>query len=553
MVNDLTTITGSLQELIDTLEANLQEMGVEDAVFDSSTGLIGLANQILNIEQGTGNSIVEFKNLGTEFNYTRHDGGININFPQTITSIGANSFYYCYDLKELVIPNTISTIGTYCFYYCANLETITLPTNPAFTTLPSYCFGFCSKLNEINLPNNVTVIGSNCFYSCKELKHIELPDNLTTLNSNAFTNCSGLESINIPSTVTHVGNSCFSNTTGLEFYHLNWDETDSIIAYNSSNMPLNEDTLIIIPDDMTSDYVDKEYPIEVLIENSEVQVIMKNVSDSQYCRDGTYTLKLKLYYYENKQPGKTITLTGNNNSYSAVTDDEGIATFNLTNISSDTIYSASNNGKTINFTVKYKPWIFIDNCDSDAKLSNYGSPINIYNATITGTASLTYNSTYEAYNISNSASSNYLIFPIPLLDGLDNIVISCEVKIVSTSSSTPSVGFGIMPDESSLTSTFADVFYKTYSSATNSTFYVQRRRRSSYASVYSSSKAHKVSDWAKLTLVIKGSDVDFSWDYGDDVYSGSTTISSPLIERHYGIYCRYSTNAYIRNITVGGL
>ena len=53
MTNDLTTISGSLQQAIDDLETNLALMGV-DATFDSATGLMGLVDEILNIEASIG-------------------------------------------------------------------------------------------------------------------------------------------------------------------------------------------------------------------------------------------------------------------------------------------------------------------------------------------------------------------------------------------------------------------------------------------------------------------------------------------------------------------
>ena len=53
MTNDLTTISGSLQQAIDDLETNLALMGV-DATYDSTTGLMGLVDEILNIEASIG-------------------------------------------------------------------------------------------------------------------------------------------------------------------------------------------------------------------------------------------------------------------------------------------------------------------------------------------------------------------------------------------------------------------------------------------------------------------------------------------------------------------
>ena len=51
MTNDLTTLNGSLQEVIDRLESNLADKGVT-ATFDSTKGILGLVDEIQNIETG---------------------------------------------------------------------------------------------------------------------------------------------------------------------------------------------------------------------------------------------------------------------------------------------------------------------------------------------------------------------------------------------------------------------------------------------------------------------------------------------------------------------
>lgn len=72
MVNDTTTLNGSLQECIDRLETNLQAMGVSDAEFDSETGILGLIDEIPNISPSVGgieldtNITLDESNLETE-------------------------------------------------------------------------------------------------------------------------------------------------------------------------------------------------------------------------------------------------------------------------------------------------------------------------------------------------------------------------------------------------------------------------------------------------------------------------------------------------------
>ena len=55
MTNDLTTVEGSLQEVIDRLETNLAAKGV-NASYSASTGILGLVDEIQNISQSSGGS-----------------------------------------------------------------------------------------------------------------------------------------------------------------------------------------------------------------------------------------------------------------------------------------------------------------------------------------------------------------------------------------------------------------------------------------------------------------------------------------------------------------
>lgn len=47
--------------------------------------------------------------------------------PNTVTTIGENSFRECGKLSDLVIPSSVTTIGAYAFYDCTSLLNITIP------------------------------------------------------------------------------------------------------------------------------------------------------------------------------------------------------------------------------------------------------------------------------------------------------------------------------------------------------------------------------------------------------------------------------------------
>ena len=62
------------------------------------------------------------------FTYTgiSKDKLVQINLPNSITSIGNNSFYSCKGLTSISIPNTVTSIGDYAFQQCSAMKSITL-------------------------------------------------------------------------------------------------------------------------------------------------------------------------------------------------------------------------------------------------------------------------------------------------------------------------------------------------------------------------------------------------------------------------------------------
>ena len=62
------------------------------------------------------------------FTYTgiSKDKLVQINLPNSITSIGKNSFYSCKGLLSIIIPNSVTAIGDYAFQQCSAMKSITL-------------------------------------------------------------------------------------------------------------------------------------------------------------------------------------------------------------------------------------------------------------------------------------------------------------------------------------------------------------------------------------------------------------------------------------------
>ncbi|MDR1690441.1 MAG: leucine-rich repeat protein, partial [Candidatus Methanoplasma sp.] len=118
---------------------------------------------------------------------TVNDGSSGI---YDVANIGANAFYDCTNLTNVIIPSGVAAIG-------------------------DSAFAICSSLRSINIPNGVVTIGLNAFDQCRNLTGINFPNSLVMIGSNAFYECSGLTSITIPRSVIFIGDSAFSDCTGL--------------------------------------------------------------------------------------------------------------------------------------------------------------------------------------------------------------------------------------------------------------------------------------------------------------------------------------------------
>ena len=126
----------------------------------------------------------------------------NIEIPATIvynneiyivTSISANSFYKCTDIKQISLPNTIKTIDYQAFGYCVNLEDIKFPSN--LETISSSAFMVCRKLSKIILPSTVKAIGTGAFRDCIGVKELFIPASCNSIGNEGFNWCTGLEKI----------------------------------------------------------------------------------------------------------------------------------------------------------------------------------------------------------------------------------------------------------------------------------------------------------------------------------------------------------------------
>lgn len=112
-----------------------------------------------------------------------------------------------------IIPKSVTSIGNYAFYGCEKLSNVIL--NENITTLGANAFNECKNLKEIIIPNSVTSVGSYCFSNCSAMNRVLIEDGVASIDDHAFYNCAALTEITLPKTVMEVGNYVFRGCSEL--------------------------------------------------------------------------------------------------------------------------------------------------------------------------------------------------------------------------------------------------------------------------------------------------------------------------------------------------
>lgn len=100
--------------------------------------------------------------------------------------------------KNTVIPNTVTSIGRDSFYGTTELTNINIPTS--VTSIGVYAFESCSKLSAITIPSSITAINKDAFHDCGSLSSVTcLATTPPTLGSNVFNDNASGRKIYVPS------------------------------------------------------------------------------------------------------------------------------------------------------------------------------------------------------------------------------------------------------------------------------------------------------------------------------------------------------------------
>lgn len=133
--------------------------------------------------------------------------------PQTLETIGEESFRGCSNLEAMDVPEKTSRICSSAFRDCISMKS--LKVRNGYIKIGERAFENCASLESISLPDGLTEIYGGVFNSCKNLVHIDLPKNLTILGESAFSDCVCLEKIEVPEAVVKIDDLAFNGCTNL--------------------------------------------------------------------------------------------------------------------------------------------------------------------------------------------------------------------------------------------------------------------------------------------------------------------------------------------------
>ena len=127
--------------------------------------------------------MMDLDTLSSNKNLIVPDGTAHIND----STIGANR----QGVESIILPDSLLTIGAETFRNCSALRCIRIPSG--VVAIGASAFLGCSSLEQVVIPDSVIYLGAAAFAYCSSLRRVVLSDNLYAINDCLFAGCISLE------------------------------------------------------------------------------------------------------------------------------------------------------------------------------------------------------------------------------------------------------------------------------------------------------------------------------------------------------------------------
>ena len=187
--------------------------------------------------------------------------------PDTVETIGEESFWNCYELRSINIPRSVKDIKIIeedgqTPFYCEKLESITVAEDNAVYRSQGDCLidlrdnrlVLGCKNSVIPTDGSVNILGCGCFANVG-LKEIALPEGITRIERFAFW-MNDIRSLSLPSTIQYISTVAFTYVgEKLESVEMAGDGSGDYYVVDNCLIRRNEKKLLlgcrnsVIPDD----------------------------------------------------------------------------------------------------------------------------------------------------------------------------------------------------------------------------------------------------------------------------------------------------------------
>ena len=271
------------------------------------------------IVSGSGTCTDVYINIPSEYNekpvkeignkaFYDNDNIVSVKIPDSVTSIGEDTFKYCYKLVEVINKSSLDIqkgeyFNGYVAYYALEVHNgeskivnndgylfytyegviylvnyigtdteLTLPANYNGENyiINNYAFYSNDNITSVIIPDSITSIGKYAFDCCSSLTSVTIGDSVTSIGGSAFSDCTRLTSVTIPYSITNIGGQAFCNCVSLDSVYIDdiasWcnivfskiDFTSNPLLYaeklylNNGSGTYELITDLIIPEEVTS-------------------------------------------------------------------------------------------------------------------------------------------------------------------------------------------------------------------------------------------------------------------------------------------------------------